>query len=1569
MDKETTPPVNSDHAERASNEIQTVTDPNQVKLPRLENFTECNPCVIWCGQAKEGLKIKGLDHVIKRSLEIEELKEKKHDELQPHEVQLIAQDDRAMLFLKASMSNDILEEISQETSTGGIMKLITEVMEELREEQKRRNREEFHTLKFKEGMTTKAFIRKFEVGIYTIYKRKVECDDAEMFADKLPSELYNQIWPTVRGVLDGDLTLEKLYKEFTSIVKNKKKTAEGEEVNMVKENNPKSGTDREEINLTQERGRGNGHGKSFRHGCGRCKTNDHHFYDCKLTVCINCLKRGHGWKKCQEPLNEACAEMAAKYRKVSFESSSIPPQTARTLKNDELMPISDSPTTNEHVIVSARGMEEDSIKTTSPLIDLNHVEYANHVGEMDSAKSVWILDSGASAHVTWMPGILKNPKPMKKGLSLANGIVIYSQQMGDLTIRQGPTKLKLTLKNVLFVPEVAKNIISIQALGSEYETVMTGRKAVIKLHTKTGNGKIALEADCESKLYQTEIEKCMMVTDEDDERMLHHKRLGHVGMERLKETLGITLGDSSKRCDACLMCKHKREKYKKSESVTEDVLDLVHIDTMGPFKSESIDGKRFVLVIVDDYSRYAEVVFMHKKSESLEKVLGVLKRWTVHTERHVKMIRSDNAKEFLSQAFVNAMVERGITRQQIVPYCSQQNGVVERTIGVIKEITTVIMHEKKLPDWVWSFAIKHAAFLRNICYHTTTTRIPYKDWFKKNFDYDTLRIFGSLAYGHIPLVKQKELKPKSIKSIFLGFEDGVKGYLLYNLEQKMMYTCRSVKFSEWAPLPDIPTPDVPRSVIAGGGSALVGTVSRHDELLQEMPESPAPDSTEPDIETNEDDPASDTVPLLEPVSGSDTAFDSPTPEPRSPDDEQDEVQGGVEVNEEPHDQDEEDDVFHDADEINPEEEETVPMEEEDRPVIEADIVPELETEKEVMTTRRSARIQGLQPTHGQLNLVTRRSCLRGAHPPRRIVEKQRKMVRFSSHPNEVEESDCEQLDQNLDLETFNILMEESESDEVIFALEEVACEKDPKTLKEALRGPMRMEWQAAADKEIGTILSMKAIQRIVPGPGDKVLATKMHVQVKRDERHQVTARKVRFVVKGFLQEQGRDFEHSFAPTTSAETLRALLTVAAVRDWEVHQMDVSAAYLHAELDERVIIEPPEGYEDDPNVKWLLKKALYGLRQAPRAWYTLVVDIMAKLGLRRLQSDMCVFVKGEDKNQVIIVIHVDDFLVLGPNLDEVKKVKKQLGTKLEIKDLGEVHRFLNLMIRRDRPKRIIEVTQEHCLEQIEEDYPEFKGYTSTIPISKNCYESDNKCSTEDKAKYLQVFGSLNYVTTWTRLDLCYGMSILGQHIQSPTEEAKEALMKLVNYAITTKRRSLKLGKLSEDELTVYTDANWGQDSTDRKSRSGVLLMMYNSPVLWRSKKQTVVARSTAESEYIAAAAGARELGWLANFLAECHLPTKTIPTLKTDNMAVTKILEMATSSKRLRHLDLPFHEVRNMLGRNAIKIQFVRSAQQLADMFTKAATTDILTNTLSALKMITPTVELRGSVVNYLYSLFA
>ena len=194
-----------------------------------------------------------------------------------------------------------------------------------------------------------------------------------------------------------------------------------------------------------------------------------------------------------------------------------------------------------------------------------------------------------------------------------------------------------------------------------------------------------------------------------------------------------------------------------------------------------------------------------------------------------------------------------------------------------------------------------------------------------------------------------------------------------------------------------------------------------------------------------------------------------------------------------------------------------------------------------------------------------------------------------------------------------------------------------------------------------------------------------------------------FVEDGFRQKEGVDFDEVFAPVSKYSTLRALMAVAAVEDLEVHQLDIKTAFLNGVLQEEVYIEQPAGYhEGGPDIGCHLQKALYGLRQASRAWHTRLTEELVSLGLQPSAADPGLHYLNTESGRIYLLVYVDDILIAARSKADVEWVKKALADKFEAHDLGEAHYFLGIDIVRNRAARTVKLSQKRLTAELVDNH---------------------------------------------------------------------------------------------------------------------------------------------------------------------------------------------------------------------------------------------------------------------------
>jgi len=258
-----------------------------------------------------------------------------------------------------------------------------------------------------------------------------------------------------------------------------------------------------------------------------------------------------------------------------------------------------------------------------------------------------------------------------------------------------------------------------------------------------------------------------------------------------------------------------------------------------------------------------------------------------------------------------------------------------------------------------------------------------------------------------------------------------------------------------------------------------------------------------------------------------------------------------------------------------------------------------------------------------------------------------------------------------------------------------AAEPEP-TLKQALNGPDAAEWQEAIDYEIGQLEKLGAWKIVDPPARANLIPCHFVLATKRGPDGEKLKLRARLVANGQRQQYGIDYNETFAPTSSMSTIRAVLTVAARRDWVIHQVDIKSAYLHAEVKEDIYMRPPPGYLKGENAGKVLKllRSLYGLKQAGFEWSEELEGFFIDAGFKRSQVDRAVYFKRLQDEHTVITVSVDDMAITSKHLKHVERFKDQLRERFEISDLGELTWLLGLKVERDRKAHTITLSEGIC-----------------------------------------------------------------------------------------------------------------------------------------------------------------------------------------------------------------------------------------------------------------------------------
>ena len=499
---------------------------------------------------------------------------------------------------------------------------------------------------------------------------------------------------------------------------------------------------------------------------------------------------------------------------------------------------------------------------------------------------------------------------------------------------------------------------------------------------------------------------------------------------------------------------------------------------------------------------------------------------------------------------------------------------------------------------------------------------------------------------------------------------------------------------------------------------------------------------------------------------------------------------------------------------------------------------------------------------------------------------------------------------------------------------------EPRTYEEALAGHSREQWELAMKEEIESLQENNTWDLTALPPDRKALRGKWVYKLKRGPFGEVLRHKARWVVKGFQQREGLDYNETFASVVKPMSYKALFAIAAAKDLEIEQMDVKTAFLYGAIEEHIYMEQPTGYnQSSSNLVCKLNKALYGLKQSPRVWYNTISQFLAELGFTALSSDLCVFHKAG----TYIAVFVDDLLIVGPSKPEITNIKEKLKHRFHMTDLGPCCYYLGMEITRDRQNRTIYLSQQGYIEKVLKDFNMWESSPNATPMetSAKLEQSDQQyhATIGDVFWYQSAVGSLMYAMLGTRPDIAFAVSVVSRYASNPSERHKTAVKRIFRYLRgTTNLRLTFKGDLVY--LTGYTDADWAGDRDTRRSTSGYVFNIGSGAISWSSNRQSTVALSTCEAEYIGQTQAAKEAIWLKTLLDQLNpedsSPVATI--IYGDNQGAIALAKNPQFHARTKHIDIQHHFIRQKVDEGKIELQYVPTAKQVADGLTKALCKD-------------------------------
>ncbi|KAJ9555222.1 hypothetical protein OSB04_009836 [Centaurea solstitialis] len=445
---------------------------------------------------------------------------------------------------------------------------------------------------------------------------------------------------------------------------------------------------------------------------------------------------------------------------------------------------------------------------------------------------------------------------------------------------------------------------------------------------------------------------------------------------------------------------------------------------------------------------------------------------------------------------------------------------------------------------------------------------------------------------------------------------------------------------------------------------------------------------------------------------------------------------------------------------------------------------------------------------------------------------------------------------------------------------------EPKKAHDAMKDP---SWIEAMQEEMLQFVLQHVWDLVDLPRGHRVIGTKWVFRNKTDERGIIIKNKARLVAQGYTQEEGIDYDDVFAPVAKIEAIRLFLAFASYKGFKVYQMDVKSAFLYGTIDEEVYVSQPPGFEDPkyPDKVYKLRKALYGLHQAPRAWYDTLSSYLLENKFERGVIDKTLFIKRTKTDMLLVQIYVDDIIFGSTRDDMCKEFEELMHKKFKMSSMGELTFFLGLQVKQKTDG--IFINQSKYVASMLQKFGMNDAKPASTPMETHKHlTADVEGEEVDVHHYRCMIGSLMYVTA-SRPDIMFVVCVCA--------------------------------------------SDYGGANLDRKSTSGGCQFLGGRLVSWQCKKQTTVSQSTTEAEYIAASQCCSQVLWIQNQMQDYGLSFLQTP-IYIDNNSAISIVNNPVKHSKTKHIEIKYHFIRDCNEKKLIQVLKVHTDDQYADLFTKA-----------------------------------
>ena len=1083
-----------------------------------------------------------------------------------------------------------------------------------------------------------------------------------------------------------------------------------------------------------------------------------------------------------------------------------------------------------------------------------------------------IVDSGCSRHICNIDSNnFKNYRPDNTSFGTATSTPLQAKGIGDIGI----------LSNVRRCPKLQENLMSVSQLCDELDSTVIFTQSDVSIIPTTSINTEQLSSTNpilhgirQGDIYVMDLPVispsayscCPNLALVTDATLLNrcttwHKRLNHLNLQEMKRLKLINpeitwnedeeIAHRSVICQGCAKGKLTARPLRGNGGASRPVSkpgELIFVDLF--FSNiPSVGGNTCGLIIVDAYSRTSHTYYGKTKDAcafELQTWLDDMKRRKVDV-KSFSVIRSDGGGEFISSDFLDLLTENGIREERSPPYCHVS--VAERIIRTIKENTRAYIEDayvnlsraaqwytkgrSKNPYLFWTYAARHACNVLNFMpISKNNNKSKHELFFGVPPDFSRLKVFGCLAYTHVPATLRKSMDNAGIESVYFGFDPIVPGtWKVLKTNTNKFVDSMTVVFNENLEKQELKPYDRSNDVVYSNNTV-------HDY--------------------------------------------------RNENDEQDSRR--------PYGWDQTD------------------WETSSSPLEQAFLSQAL-LNNQLSTPFHGFDYCEVQPSTDYTLWSSSFSAMEN-----RFAELHNKHHTYGTSDMHYYHAYAVQTDPAL-----------------------------PRSAREAIRSP---EWKRAYDAELQSLIKHEILETMYVPEGAKLFDVTWIFKIKESHVDRKRKYKARCCFRGDRQVYGLHYDETFAPVVRHKTLRSLIAVSAQKGLHLHNMDVDTAFLYGEMGDEepaIYVKIPDGYpipkefaRSGKPVCGRLRKALYGLKQAPRLWNKNIDAYLRSLGFVPSKADPCLYVRIEnDGSSSYIALFVDDLVIATKSIEEMSNIKKELGSRYNMKDLGELQEILGMKVTRNLDKGTITLSQEKYALDILEKFNMSKARPASTPMAPGVALSKQQAPSNEeevalakKFPYREIVGSLMYLMTSTRPDIAYAVGQLSRFNDCHGPAHHAAANHLLRYLCGTYNKGITFGQHNTEPIG-FSDSSWASDKDNARSVSAYVFYIAGGPVSWRSKTQSTVALSTAQAEYQALCSATQEAIHLR--LLSCELDpllnSKRAIIVFEDNQACIAMSENPVNHEKTKHIFLKYHFIRECVENKNIQVHYLSTDLMIADLLTK------------------------------------